>query len=93
MLKPLVNALMQDQRKDVTEVLVQFFQDHDMTRLCLGVFAEERNGLLTRLMGLKMFKSLFVLKDQSKDVAKSIITAQPISFCVPTLVKINAKPK
>ena len=63
MLKPLVNALMQDQRKDVTEQVVKFLVDHDMSSLALGIFADDRNDLLTRLMGLKFFKSLFVLSN------------------------------
>ena len=61
MLKPLINALIQDQRKDVTEIMVKYFCEYNMARLSLGVFSEEENDLLTRLMGLKLFKSLFVL--------------------------------
>ena len=87
MLKPLINALMQDQRKDVTEIIVKFFIENNMTNLSLGVFAEEKNDLLTRLMGLKLFKSLFVLTGQSKDIIKVIVSAHPISYCVPTLNK------
>ena len=85
MLKPLINALMQDQRKDVTEVIVQFFCEFNMCKLSLGVFAEEKNDLLTRLMGLKLFKSLFVLTGQNKEIIKMIVSAHPISYCVPTL--------
>ena len=61
---------MQDQRKDVTEALVQFFVEYDFTALALGVFADESNDLLTRMMGVKCFKSLFVLTTQSKLATK-----------------------
>ena len=57
----------------MTEVVVQFLTQCDMTRLSLGVFADEDNDLLTRLMGLKFFKSLFVLAGQSKDITKMIV--------------------
>ena len=56
-----------------------------MTRLALGVFAEEENDLLTRLMAIKMFKSLFVLTNQSTLMTKMIVGSHPMSFCVPTL--------
>ena len=61
MLKPLVNALLQDQRKDVTEKVLDFLTQFDLSRLSLGVFANDHNDLLTRLMGLKFYKSLFVV--------------------------------
>ena len=65
MLKPLLNALVQDQRKEVTQVMATFLCENDFSRLALGVFADEENDLLTRLMALKLFKSMFVLTNQS----------------------------
>ena len=75
LVKPLVNALMQDQRKDVTEALVQFFVEYDFSALALGVFADDTNDILTRMMGIKCFKSLFVLTNQSKLATKQIVSA------------------
>ena len=60
-----------------------------MSPLSLGVFSEPENDLLTRLMALKLFKSLFVLTAKSKEVTKLIVSSHPISFCVPTLRKFE----
>jgi len=63
--------------------MVQFIKEFNLTRISLGVFYEEKNSILTRMMALKFFKSLFALDD--KELLIEMCRAEPILHCLPTI--------
>lgn len=83
MCKPQINSLVVEPRTGVTQVMIQFIKEFNLTRIALGVFYEEKNSSLTRMMALKFFKSLFALDD--KDLLMEICKAEPVLHCLPSI--------
>ncbi len=62
--------------------MLEFIKEFRLGELALGVFQEESNLTLTRLMAIKFFKSLFVLTRDDKDVLFEIVKIDPIKNCM-----------
>ena len=73
---------MADPRQGITPTMLEFIKEFRLGELALGVFQEESNLTLTRLMAIKFFKSLFVLTKDDKDVLFEIVKIDPIKNCM-----------
>lgn len=69
--------------------MIMFIKEFNLVRISLSVFHEEKNSVLTRMMALKFFKSLYALDD--KDLLLEMCEAKPITFCLPVAQNCRTK--
>lgn len=56
--------------------MIKFIKEFNLARISLSVFYESKNNVLTRMMALKFFKSLYALED--KELLLEMCDAEPI---------------
>jgi len=60
--------------------MIKFIKEFNLARISLSVFFESKNNVLTRMMALKFFKSLYALED--KELLLEMCDAEPIQYCL-----------
>lgn len=93
LVKPMVNTFVPDPRLSVTEEIIKFIKESNLPKLALLVVAEKENGVMTQMMALKFYKSLFSVLDKDSDLLEFMVVEDPIKACTAILAALKLRLK